>query len=301
MVKNSTPQGPEIPALNFNLNINSRFVITESRVSELNNAKRLMRQSCGSYGIYIVELDSYRRASKIAMKETCRRRMMENLNCLPAWDCKSLKDVQESSRLFLETLEANRLLMGGVDSHDSRYDGIIHYDQPLDEKRGWKKALEFAEFAKPRPIIFVALENESAPCAAFTKNGFKNLHVNNTPNNQGFKSFTLPVIADSIYLSIDKSDGKRGHTCVPEFDTYLDWCKSRLKLNADAMRDTGLSVVTFDDVKEMPLVLCEYGAGLADTTREKTTRTDLLNVIAFAEYVAEVCGSPFVHYQESLY
>lgn len=289
----------EIPVLNFNLNINSRFVITGSGMSELNDAKKQMRRSCGSYGIYLVELDSHRRTSKIAMKEICRHRMMENLGCLPAWDYKSLKDVQASSRMFLETLEANRLLMSGVDSHDSRYDGVVHYDRLIEGNGGWKKALEFAEFAKPRPIIFVTLDSESAPCSAFTKQEFKKLHVNNTSNNQGFKSFTFPVIADSIYLSVDRSDGKRGHTCVPEFDTYLDWCKSRLKFNADAMRDAGRSVVTFDDVKERPLVLCEYG-----TPNDKNwdrREVDMLNVIAFAEYVAEVCGTPFVHYQESLH
>ena len=111
----------------------------------------------------------------------------------------------------------------------------------------------------------------------------------------------VPVVAKSIFISIEYAKPKLTHKCVPEFDTYLEWCKSRLKNHANAISDAGRPEVTFEDVQEKPLVICKY------THEEKHEQyaesilgwTNTLNTIAFAEYVAEMCGTDFVHYQDS--
>lgn len=263
-----------------------------------------MESACGKYELYLVGIDSHYRDSKIKMREIVRKRMAENLDCLASWDCQSKSQVVASLQAFFQRREATLEILGSEGGNDPRYDGVkIHYGN-LKSKAEWKKAMEGSDCSNPRPIVFVTLEKQEIVNPGFHKDEFQKLKCKARSSSEGTTNqFTKPVVANSIFLGVGKIPEDRGCYCVPEFDTFLDWCESRLKFHSDAIRSTGRSGLTFDDVRVRPLVVCEFGAEPDD--RKSGDRlsgfVNTLNTIAFAEYVAEMFGTEFVHYQESLF
>lgn len=266
-----------------------------------------MEAACGKYGLYLVGIDSHYRDSKIKMREIVRKRMAENLDCLASWDCQSKSQVVASLQAFFQRREATLEILGSEGGNDPRYDGVkIHYGN-LKSKAEWKKAMEGSDCSNPRPIVFVTLEKQEIVNPGFHKGEFKKLEckagrIDRTPDWTSYSN-VKPVVANSIFLGVGKIPADRGYSCVPEFDTFLDWCGTRLEFHKDAIRATGRSGLTFDDVRERPLVVCEFGVEPDD--RKSSDRlfgfVNTLNTIAFAEYVAEMFGTEFVHYQESLF
>lgn len=266
-----------------------------------------MVAACGKYGLYLVGIDSHYRDSKIKMREIVRKRMAENHDCLAAWDCKSPSQVVASLQAFFHRREATLEILGSEGGSDPRYDGVmIHYGK-LESKAEWKKAMAESDCSNPRPIIFVTLENQEIVNPGFHKGEFQKLEckagrINREPDWTSYSN-VKPVVANSVFLGVGKIPADRGHSCVPEFDTFLDWCGTRLMFHKDAIRATGRSGMTFDDVRVRPLVVCEFGVDPDDRKSgdRLSGQVNALNTIAFAEYVAEMFGTEFVHYQESLF